>query len=159
QHLVSMGHEKIGYLGAPYDIMCSKKRAEGLQKYLKEVNHPLNDDYIYFLEHGNMSLIKPLEQFIKMGVTALFCFNDTMAYEAITHLAQLNIKVPKDILVVGYDNIEDFLRVPVGLTSVSCDKKELAGESVRVLLKKIDDPNLSMARIVKSTRLVLRKTA
>lgn len=159
EHLTKKGHHKIGYLGAPKDIMCSKKRAEGLEKYMIEHGIPYQNDQILFLEHGDMSLDNPTKQLVDLGLTAIFCFNDTMAYEVMNKLHDYNKNVPEDILVIGYDNIEDFLRVPVGLTSVSADKKELAKEAVKILLDRINNPGIELQRIVKDTKLILRKTA
>jgi LacI family transcriptional regulator len=78
KHLVGLGHEKIGYLGASIDIMCSKKRAEGLVKYLKETGRILPKENIYFQTANNPSIIKPLKKFVELGITAIFCLRQIM---------------------------------------------------------------------------------
>ena len=159
KYLTEKGHTKIGYIGAPRDIICSRKRAEGLIKYLKETNRELNDNNIVFLDHGDMNLTEPLGKLVNQGVTAIFCFNDTMAYEILSILKRKVINTNTKIAIVGYDNTEDFLRVPVGLTSVDCSKDELAEKAIKSLFSRIENPDLPLIVVVEETNIIERTTA
>lgn len=159
EHLFNQGYKRVGYLGVPEDIMCSKKRAEGLVDGLTSAGGLIAEENIKFLNHGFDSIDELINEFIAQEVDAIFCFNDMLAYEVITKLHGLGLDDTKTIGVVGYDNIEDHLRIPVGLTSVSCDKKDLAYSAADMLLKRISNASISVGKIVRPTKLILRKTA
>lgn len=159
KHLVSKHHGNIGYIGAPNDILCSVKRLEGLQKALTEANYIMNPSQIKFLEHGDLSLKKPIDCLLKAGVTAIFCFNDTMAYEVITILQKKGLSIPENIAVAGYDNLEDYVHIPVSLTTIESIKKELAMKAIGTLKKRMADFDAPLVKLVNNARLVVRKTA
>lgn len=159
KHLIELKHEKIGYLGASKNIMCSKKRAEGMMNYLSEINKNQPTEHFHFHEDNSQNLMEPLKRLIKLGVTGIVCFNDTTAYEVISYLSELNLSVPDDIAIIGFDNIEDYMKSPVGLTSVFGSKHEMAREAVDILLERIKKPDSPIKNIIKETSLILRKTA
>ncbi|MBE0701034.1 MAG: LacI family DNA-binding transcriptional regulator [Acholeplasmataceae bacterium] len=159
EHLVKQGHKKIGYIGAPKDILCSLKRLEGMAKFLEEAHHPLLDSWVKFLVHGNLDLEKPIQDLINQKVTAIFCFNDTMAYEAISILNQKGYDVPGQIAIVGYDNLEERIKVPVSLTTIDTNKKELTIRAIHMLMRRIENFNVPLMKLVNTSKLIVRKTA
>jgi LacI family transcriptional regulator len=159
KHLYNKNHKNIGYIGAPSDILCSTKRLEGLQKYLLEQNSPTSPKLIRFLEHGNLNLEPHIQTLLDQKASAIFCFNDTMAYEAISILNQKGFRVPEDIAVCGYDNLEERIRVPVELTTIDTNKRELTLRTIHMLKRRIEDFNAPMMKLVNNANLVIRKTA
>jgi LacI family transcriptional regulator len=159
KHLYLNRHQEIGYIGAPNDILCSVKRYEGLQKFFTEIGLPIPSENIKYLSHGNMSLKEKVLDLIKKHVTAIFCFNDTMAYEAISIINQLGLKVPEDIAVCGYDNLEERIPVPVMLTTVDTNKRELTRKAIHMLMRRIENFDAPMMKLVNESNLIVRKTA
>lgn len=159
KHLILKKHEKIGYIGAPKDILCSVKRLEGLQKALEENQNMMKSEYIKFLKHGELSLVKPIDELLASGATAIFCFNDTMAYEVITILQNKGLNIPLDVAVAGYDNLEDYIHIPVSLTSIESNKKELTLKAIGALKKRMLDFDSPLVRLVNTAQLIPRKTA
>jgi len=158
QHLISKHHSKIGYIGAPKDILCSVKRLEGLQKAMQEANISMDPSQIKFLKHGNLSLLQPITELLATHVTSIFCFNDSMAYEVITILQNKGLSVPGDIAVAGYDNIEEYLHIPVSLTTIESNKKELTMKAIGTLKKRMLDFDAPLVKLVNNARLVIRRT-
>jgi LacI family transcriptional regulator len=158
EHLSQQGHKKIGYIGAPRDILCSLKRHEGMSDYLRKNADDKTMVEAIYLEHGNLALEEPIERLLTQGVTAIFCFNDTMAYEAISILNRSGYDVPRDIAIVGYDNIEGRLHIPVHLTTIDTDKKELTRRAIHMLMRRIDDFDAPMMKRVNEAKLIVRKT-
>jgi LacI family transcriptional regulator len=159
KHLYLNNHRKVGYIGAPNDILCSVKRYEGLQKFFTESYLPIPDENIKYLSHGNMSLKEKVLDLIERKITAIFCFNDTMAYEAIHIINQLGLRVPEDIAVCGYDNLEERIPIPVMLTTVDTNKRELTRKAIHMLMRRIDNFNAPIMKLVNESNLVVRKTA
>ena len=159
KHLYVKGHRHIGYIGAPNDILCSLKRLEGMTHFLKEADQPVDERLHRFLEHGSLSLEPHIQTLLDFGASAIFCFNDTMAYEVISILNQKGIRVPEDVAVAGYDNIEERIHVPIALTTVDTDKRELTLRAVHMLMRRIHDFNAPMMKLVNHATLVVRQTA
>jgi LacI family transcriptional regulator len=159
EYLFNKGHQKIGYIGAPKDILCSVKRLEGLRKYLNEQNIENKNEYNRFLIHGDLSLEEMINDLLSKEVTAIFCFNDTMAYEAITLLNSKGLKVPEDIAVAGYDNLEEYIHLPVYLTTIDSNKQELTQKVIQTLKMRMSSFDLPLVKLVNSAKLVARKSA
>lgn len=157
KHLIEYGHKNIAYLGAPSDILCSTKRLDGLRKACEEQEYVIEEDNIHFLKHGEMELEPHVLKLLENEVTAIFCFNDSMAYEVISILHRH--KIDKDqVSIVGYDNIENYLKIPVGLTSVESNKDEMVIKAINALFKRLDNPNAPRFKEVNSVNLIVRSS-
>jgi len=157
KHLIALGHKKIGYLGAPSDILCSTKRLDGLIKACEEEKLTLIEEDIHFLKHGEMVLEPHVVRLLDQKVTAIFCFNDSMAYEVISILHQKNIGLDQ-VSIVGYDNIENYLKIPVGLTSVESNKDEMVVKAINALFTRLDNPKAPRFKEVNGVNLIVRSS-
>ena len=158
KHLYEKGYKNVAYIGAPKDIMTSLKRFEGFSKFFKEKHIDIPKDNVIFLEHGRVALKPIVDALLKKEIDAIFCFNDTMAYEVIDYVIKNGYRVPEDIAICGYDNLEEYLHIPVMLTTVDTDKRELVRKAIQILsdrLKAFDQPIQTM---VNASKVVVRKT-
>lgn len=154
QHLYDLGHRNVAYIGVPSDIMCSTKRAEGFVGTFKELNVSIDAKSIVFMKHGENKLLEHVDKLYAKGVTAIFCFNDSIAYEIMHHLNK-NGKERK-IEIVGYDNIGSKLNIPVNMTSIDTKKDQLISSAVEALIKRIKDFDIQLVRRVYPVQLVNR---
>lgn len=158
KHLYEKGYKNVAYIGAPKDIMTSLKRFEGFSKFFKEKQIDIPEDNVTFLEHGRVALKPIVDTLLKKEINAIFCFNDTMAYEVIDYVIKNGYRVPEDIAICGYDNLEEYLHIPVMLTTVDTDKRELVRKAIQILsdrLKAFDQP---IQKMVNASKVVVRKT-
>lgn len=135
EYLVSKGAKNIGYIGAPEDIECSVRRLNGLKEYLDEKH--LQYDNANFCFTNATSIKTELLKILKNGADAIFFFNDVMALEAVTVLQDLKIKIPEDIKIFGFDNIQSDFVVPMGLSTIAFDKDGIVSTAIDILLEKI----------------------
>jgi LacI family transcriptional regulator len=159
EYLYHKGHRNIGYIGAPKDILCSVKRLEGLRKFLTEQKIESKQEVSKFLMHGDLSLEKMIDELLNEKVTAIFCFNDTMAYETMTLLNQRGLRVPEDLAIAGYDNLEEYIHLPVYLTTIDSNKQELTQKVIQTLKMRMASFELPLVKLVNSAKLVTRKSA
>jgi LacI family transcriptional regulator len=108
KYLLEKGHRRIGFVNHIENIPASVLRLEGYQAALHDYGIPFDPDLVAYTEdhtdNGYPCALQLLKN--KNRPTALFCFNDrtTMGvYDAIRHL---NLKIPDDVAVVGFDNQE-----------------------------------------------------
>ena len=136
EHLVKLGHRKVGHLRGP-NVSTANKRLEGYQQALKKAGlKPLVRD-CGFTEADGFSA---MEKWIAAGKlpTAIFAGNDPAAIGAMAAMDQAGLKVPDDVAFVGAGSIHygDMLRVP--LTTVTWSKAEMGQAAASLLLGLID---------------------
>jgi LacI family transcriptional regulator len=135
RHLAELGHRVIGILCGEGEIRNVKERITGFKSELKKWDIEIPDDYIV---HGLQAIQLGLEVTAllkkKPSPTAIFATNDIVAMGAWSVLLAAGLKIPDDISVVGYDDIEvtRFLIPP--LTTIAQPTEEMGHEAVKVLL-------------------------
>lgn len=148
-HLCGLGHRKIGYIDGlgrdtEYDI-----RYKTYVKFILDNNLPFDTNYVVFNESGTKTDFRTghalMEELLnrKTDLTAVMCTNDFMALGAMIAIQKRGLKIPKDISVVGYDNIIFSEATFPGLTTVNLPKFELGVRAVElIMLKKNGNPGV-----------------
>lgn len=142
EHLISLGHTRIVHFAGPAYSMHGKERIDGLYRAFSASHIAFPDDAIVptgaHLEDGyRVGLQYFGERSAADRPTAVTCFNDMVALGLCRALAELGLRVPDDVSVVGYDNLPvlDYLSVP--LTSVHVPKFEMGEQAAKILLEHI----------------------
>ncbi|WP_040978460.1 LacI family DNA-binding transcriptional regulator [Oceanobacillus jeddahense] len=137
KHLISLNHKKIGCITGPEHIENSKERFSGYYQALKEANIPLDKEIIFTGDYQMKGGYKAAKGLIKKEVTAIFTFNDLMAFGVYQAAAELGRKIPDDLSVIGFDNIKyNHLLVPK-LTTIEQSSYKMGENAVELLLKQI----------------------
>ena len=91
--------------------------------------------------------------------TAIVCFNDLQALAVMTALEDLNIKVPKDISIIGNDDIHCAGIYSMPFTTIKSPQREIGQKAAEILIRNIESSNLiPVKRIVLDTELIIRKS-
>jgi DNA-binding LacI/PurR family transcriptional regulator len=90
------------------------------------------------------------------AVDAVFCFTDELALGAVRTLADRGVRVPEDVAVIGFDDIEDGRYSVPSLSTISPDKEEIARRALQCLADRIADPSAPARDLVAGHRLVAR---
>ncbi|MFJ6903379.1 LacI family DNA-binding transcriptional regulator [Streptomyces griseoluteus] len=146
EHLLARGRRRIAVVGGRVRGRqgTDRLRTDGHRAALKAAQVPFDSDLVigvdaYHWRDGARAAAALLEQ--RMPPDALLCLNDHLALGALRALHEKNVSVPKDMDVVGFDDIEaSRFSVPT-LTTVAPDKKEIARAAVALLVDRIDDPD------------------
>jgi LacI family transcriptional regulator len=164
EHLIERNHKSIGFCG---DIRASVGFYDRYQGYMKALHHyELTAEATYVL--NEISMEKAVEQNFTLAVeairsipklpTAFFCSNDADAIALLKVLAYLDIKVPRDISVMGFDNIESSKNVIPELTTIHVEKEYMGKMSVDKLFSIIQNRNSIPEKLLISTNLVERRS-
>jgi len=150
EHLVRLGHRRIGYLARMHQLPMSQHplvrqrfRAykKALQKYQLDVTDELTyspplefyrDYYSYGFEGMKHWFANGWRD---LGCTALLAQNDLTAMGMIDALKDVGFDVPGDVSVAGFDNSEVFQLAPYQLTTVQVPLREMGREAIKVLLR------------------------
>ncbi|NOZ60310.1 MAG: LacI family transcriptional regulator [Calditrichaeota bacterium] len=144
QHLVRKGHRKIGFISGDLSRLSFELRYQGYLKTLERNNIPVLKNYISAggIEQGYDHVKKLLSQ--PDPPTAIFSANDINALYGYKAVQDMNLKIPDDVSIVGFDDIDLARFSTPGLTTIRVFKQELGSIGVRILFrairKEIDSP-------------------
>lgn len=162
-HLLELGHSAIGYIGAGNRPHSNQSRLKGYRDALTDANIKVAEDWIRIApkEHRYHSDdVRDGEQLlpdlIAAGVTAVFCFNDSIAVGALLACRLMGISVPEQLSLVGFDDIELAQFVTPPLTTIHQPKLRIGQLAMEMLLDLLN--NRPVQDHVLPTNLVLRSS-
>lgn len=159
-YLLERGHRNIACITGPMNLVDSQQRLTGYGEELKKYGLDLKPELIvegkYTFESGGRAIEELLRRKVKMD--AIFAFNDMMAIGAIKKLQECGIRVPRDISVIGYDDIfmDEFLEVP--LTTIKQPAEEMGRTAARLIISKEVGSRNKRSPVVFEPELVERKS-
>ncbi len=160
-YLIKKGHKRILFINGPDYVSSAKERLAGYKRALLEAGIGIDQSLIrkggIKMEDGYKIMKEELKK--SLNFTAVFAYSDFVALGVIKALKEAHLKIPRDIAVVGYDDIEvaAFLEVP--LTTVRIPKYELGVEGFKLLKRKIANEISSPQKVILPTELIIRKSA
>ena len=161
RHLLERGHRAIGCLAGPPTSHSGRDRARGYRETMAEAGAKADPAWectcAPTVEGGQAATRTLLTAHPEL--TALFCFNDLVAVGALHACAELKRNVPRQLAVVGYDDIPLAALVTPPLTTCRAPRYELGAEAVRMLLNRIRGTAKTRPEIVLQPQLVIRASA
>lgn len=135
-HLAGLGHRHIGHLHGPQTNVLAKARAEGVCAELAARGLPVRPDWVlsgdFTLESGQLCARAWLAQTDRP--TAVVCASDEMACGFIGEVQRHGLRVPQDVSVVGFDNIELVAHLTPALTTICQPRRAIGETAAQVLL-------------------------
>jgi LacI family transcriptional regulator len=161
QHLLATGHRSIGFLSGPPASHSGQSRAKGYRDALKAAGVQPRVDWTRpcapAVEGGQTTARQLLTAHPEL--TALFCYNDLVAVGALQACADLGLDVPRDLAVIGYDDIPLAGLVTPPLTTCRVARHDLGGQAVQLLLDHIDGCQAGCGQVVLHPELIVRASA
>ncbi|WP_226667948.1 LacI family DNA-binding transcriptional regulator [Metabacillus litoralis] len=159
-YLINLGHRNIAFVGGSTNFVVTIDRLNGYKLALKDAGIPFNDEYMVhedFIKENGREAIASLMN-LSDPPTALVTQDDLIAYEMISHLEDMNIRVPEDISIVSFNNLMLSEHSKPPLTSVDICIYQLGYEATKCLLEKISIPDTLPKRITIPTKFIERKS-
>jgi LacI family transcriptional regulator len=160
EHLLALGHRRIGAIGGPEGRLATHERLRGYHAALAGAGvlpDPALFLYSDFTVAGGRAEADRLLR-LPDPPTAIFAFNDAMAIGAIQALAAHGLRVPADVSVVGFDDtVLAAIAVPA-LTTVRQPLAEQGRTAVSLLLRQIENRRLEPLRMELATKLIVRES-
>jgi len=161
RHLIDLGHRRIGHIAGPSDLRLSEYRSTGYCKALLEEAGITADENLvvrgdFDFESGHRAARQLLAN--DQRPTAIFACNDIMAIGAICAAAQLDLRVPEDLSVVGYDDIPLASYSNPPLTTVAQPIYDMGVVAASMLLERLHDPGGPARQLVLDVELQIRQS-
>lgn len=138
-HLIALGHRRIGHLAGPSQRLTAQRRLAGYQHALDDATLTYDESLVTeaspSVYHGYEAALTMLQETEKP--TAIFAYNDLMAIGAMLACQQLGLSVPRDIAIVGFDDIVTASLVSPALTTIRIDQYRLGVLAGQLLLERL----------------------
>jgi LacI family transcriptional regulator len=166
QHLLEQGCRNIGHISGPLDWWEARQRKAGWEHTLAEAGLPCTDrqwaEGNWSASSGERAFTELLEKFPEMD--GVFVGNDQMAISVILVASRLGRHVPADLMVIGYDGIQEAAYFLPPLTTVMQDQTEMGRSAVRSLIDSIESNRSGVAQsedrhILLSPKLIVRESS
>jgi DNA-binding LacI/PurR family transcriptional regulator len=155
QHLIGLGHRRIGFVAGPHDYLPTREKAAGRAEALRDAALPTDG----LVEHGDFTLeggrrsLRVLLARAKERPTGVICSSDVIAIGVVQEARQLGLRVPEDLAVVGFDGIEAATWVDPPLTTIEQPIAEIASTAIELLQTVIVDPDRLLPRVLYQSKL------
>jgi len=161
EHLISLGHREIACITGPTFLPSSVARVDGYRQALANANIEINEDIIVtanFQHKGGYEAAQKLFE-RSQKPTAIFACNDLMAVGAIAALQNMGFQLPRDVSIVGFDDISLSSYTYPRLTTVAQPARELGHRAVVRLLERLHQPENPINHDLLPVRLVIRDSS
>ncbi|WP_306322123.1 MULTISPECIES: LacI family DNA-binding transcriptional regulator [unclassified Streptomyces] len=158
EHLIRLGHRRIGYLGGPAMAVCNQARMHGYRAALEAAGAPTPAAYV---RHGAFThQAGLLGAAALLGLdeppTAIFTGNDEIALGAIEAARTRGLRIPEELSVVGFDDTLLARMASPSLTTVHQPLREMGGVALRTALRLANGERTESHHIELATELVVR---
>ncbi len=163
-HLFEAGYRHIGYIGGYENNDETTALIETREKLLKK--HLKSRGYCDEIHvHRGFFTSESGYQFMKQAIETkaladvYFCANDTIAIGAMKALHEANLKIPKDVAIIGFNDIAQARYMHPSLTTLKVETTAMGEEALQSLLRRIVDPNRVPIKKIVPTKLIKRQSA
>lgn len=158
EHLISLGHRRIGMIGGPREMLCTQARIDGYRAALERAGIEFDRRLIRygdFRHEGGFTASRELLD-LEERPTAIFAGSDQQAMGAYEAARQADLQVPRDLSVVGFDDLPLCQWLSPPLTTVRQPLEEMGRLAARALFQQLDGEPLVSPRIELATDLRVR---
>ncbi|TFG90183.1 MAG: LacI family transcriptional regulator [Candidatus Atribacteria bacterium] len=160
EYLIKKGHERIALINRFLYKSPAKGRLDGYKKALNKYRISLDESLISV---GDINLEDGYERTRQMlgknlDFTAIFAYNDMMAFGSMQAIKEKGLRIPEDIGLVGYDDIPFSSLISPALTTIKLKKQELGVESAKLLFSRINGGRIKTKKVMLDVELQVRES-
>ena len=160
QHLLAAGHRRVAFLGGRSGPVL-EQRLKGYKAAFVEAGLELDDRWVLATSPtragGHDAMLSLLDA--DRGTRAAVCYNDLVAFGALSALGERGLRAGNDFALMGFDNVLDAAHSNPPLSTVDVKPSEIGQQAATLLLARIRSPEQIRQRFVVDPRLVLRQSA
>lgn len=156
--LITQNHKNIAIITGNLKKILAQKRLEGYKNALSEANIPIKEEFIIESHFDFNGGIKGMEKLLQLTTrpTAVFACSDTIAIGAYQTAWKYGLSIPKDISIIGYDDIQLAQYLSPPLSTIHQPKNTFAKLAVETLLNRIKNNEKTYRTLMVEPSLILR---
>jgi LacI family transcriptional regulator len=160
RHLLSLGHRRIGVIGGPEWILCSRARIDGYRAAMDEAGVPVSADLV---SHGSFHVGEGVDRGrallgLKDRPTAIFAGNDLQALGVYQAAREARLHIPEDLSVVGFDDLPVTQWVSPPMTTIRQPLVRMAEAAAEMALAMARGEMPAQPRVELATELIIRES-
>ncbi|EJG0604100.1 ribose operon transcriptional repressor RbsR [Cronobacter sakazakii] len=161
RYLIDKGYTRIACVTGPLDKTPARLRLEGYRAAMQRAGLPVAEGYEVIGDFEFAGGLRAMQSLLALSEPpqAVFMGNDAMAVGAYQALYQAGLRIPQDIALVGYDDIELASYMTPPLTTIHQPKDELGELAIDVLIHRMAQPELQQQRLQLTPELMVRGSA
>jgi LacI family transcriptional regulator len=158
EHLISLGHERIAMIGGPREMLCTQARIDGYRAALERAGIEVDRRLIRYGDFHHEGGFRASREFLALEdrPTAIFAGSDEQAMGAYEAARQSGLQIPRDLSVVGFDDLPLCQWLSPPLTTVRQPLEEMGRLAARTLFQQLDGEQLVSPRVELATELRVR---
>ena len=163
EYLLSLGHRRIAIISSENEYISTSLRLQGYKDTLEKHGIAPLEDYIryasrdYSFKSGKLKAKELLS--VTPRPTALFCISDTLALGAIISAKEMGYRVPEDVTVVGFDDVEHTTMFHPYITTIAQPCYELGRQSVHLLYAQMTQGKEIPHQVILEHKLIIRESS
>jgi DNA-binding LacI/PurR family transcriptional regulator len=154
EHLIKLGCRRLQFISRPLSAPTVQARVAGAREALAQHRIACAEDWVREGDPGDVKFVRHL--LVPNRPDAFLCANDHTAALLMRSLAQLKVSVPRDVRVVGMDDVKFATLVSPALTTMQQPCREIAITAFRAMTERLADPTLPARQITLAPRLIVR---
>jgi LacI family transcriptional regulator len=159
-HLLSLGHKRIGFISGVARPNLSQARLEVYRQKMAAAGTPTKEEWIrccgYHLEDGYLEAKALLD--LPESPSAIWAINDLLAIGALRAAHERGLRVPQDVAVAGFDDIAVSAQLSPPLTTVRMYSQEIGRRAAQILFTRLDEPDHALMQELVKTQLIVRQS-
>jgi len=161
EHLIQLGHKRIGYIGGDPPGEVAEARRDGYLDALRAAGLPADPQYVvegdFEMESGYAGAGRLLGQ--PQPPTAIACANDAMAFGVYQRAHGSGLKIPHDLSVIGFDDLPAAGYITPGLSTIRAPRVELGWAAIQALTRMVGDTPQASHRVLPVSIYLRHSTA
>lgn len=160
KYLIDNGHKHIAMINGHSKAIVSQLRYEGYKQALEDAGIEVNEEYIEDGAYKEDIALKVAKELLinNSDITAIFCASDLMALGVLKAAKELNLDVPRQLSVIGFDDIVLASYTTPTLTTISQDKYQMGYEATKLLISILQGDKVKHSRILKNNLIIREST-
>jgi LacI family transcriptional regulator len=159
RHLIELGHRRIAHIAGPADRLDANERKEGFFRAHRDAHLSVDPRLLVdgnYIEEGGLLAVRRLLE-TKVRFTAIFCANDQTLWGARLALHQHGLEVPRDVSLVGFDDMPQCMYMTPPVTTVRQPIYDMGRAAARAVLRALQGPQVEIPALP-ALALIVRDT-
>jgi DNA-binding LacI/PurR family transcriptional regulator len=156
-HLVKVGRRRIGHISGRRRTVAGEDRITGYRRAMERAGLP-TDGLVVEGDFSQQAGVTGGIELLDRDVDAIFCANDAMAVGALDSIRARGLRVPEDVALAGFDDLEFAARLDPPLTTIRQGVRAQGAEAAHALFELVRDPEGGPRRVILPTELIVRRS-
>jgi LacI family transcriptional regulator len=156
RHLIKLGARRLNFVSRPFSATTVDARRAGAATALRDARLEVPGDFVQQGDFADKSFVRHLTAARRLD--AVICANDLTAAQLLQTLPRVKLSCPRDLRIVGFDDLRFATLLSVPLTTIHQPCREIALTAFNAMRERLADPTLPPRSILLPPRLVVRES-